>query len=92
MGVDGYGWILHVGPNAKEVFEQADLKGQNFFDLMASYNKSFFVRKFGKYPILGFKKPVTVIRFSLAHEDDDLAISVITCKVVLVKGQVEGKS
>lgn len=92
LGVDWYGKILHVGPNAKEVFDQSDLKNQNIFDLMASYNKTFFTRKFGKYPILGFKKPVTVIRFSLNHEDDDLNISVITCKIVLVNWLIDGKS
>jgi hypothetical protein len=78
LGVDGYGKILHVGPNAKEVFDQSDLKNQNIFELMASYNRAYFTRKFGKFPILGFKKPITVIRFSLNHEEDDIEISVIT--------------
>ena len=85
MFVDPYGYIKRFGPNAKEIFGMNDLVGFNFFDdLMAGYNKTYFTSKFGAYPIINMKRPITVLRYSLKHQDDDLNPVIITSKITLV--------
>ena len=85
IGLDAFGEVKYVGENAKQVFGTRDLKGFNFFDdLMAAYNKSYFKQKFGEHPLLGLKKPTTILRFSLEHMDEDMNPVVLTCKVTLI--------
>lgn len=85
LGLDRHGFIRYAGANQWEVFGRSDLNGFNFFDdLMASYNKTYFQEKFGRYPFLGMPKPSTFLRFSLQHLNDDMEPIVVTCKVVLL--------
>ena len=89
LGVDAYGVIKFVGKNSAQVFWARDLAGLNFFDLMANYNKTYFQKKFGTHPILGMVNSNTVLRFSLKHMDEDMEMTVLTCRVSLVYGKLQ---
>ena len=51
---------------------------------MAGYNRSYFLSKFGPFPFLNMKKPNTVLRYSLDHQDDDPNPVIVTSKVTII--------
>lgn len=63
--------------------------GLNFFDMMANYNKTYYVKRFGRHPLLGMVKNNTILRFSLKHMDDDMKMTVLTCRVSLIYGKLD---
>lgn len=86
--LDAEGVIKYVGDNAFAVFGRYDLQGFNFFNIMAGYNKTYYQQKFHENPLLGFKKQVTVLRYSLDHLNDELMADIVTSKLILMYSNV----
>ena len=70
--------------NTTKVFRKEDLKGTNFFEVMAPYNSSYFRSMYGEDIILNIAKSNTIIRYSLDHAIDDLNPTIVSSKISLI--------
>ena len=70
--------------NTKGVYGRDDLVGFNFFELMASYNRSYFTSEYGEEIIPNIQKPSVVLRYSLDHSIDDMFPVIVSSKVWLL--------
>ena len=70
--------------NTKGVYGRDNLVGFNFFELMASYNRSYFTSEYGEEIISNIPKPSVVLRYSLDHSIDDMLPVIVSSKVWLL--------
>ena len=85
LKVDKFGDIFWCWEDVVEIFGISDLVNFNFFDLMASYNKTYYFSMFGEYPIMAMKTKTT-LRFTLHHLEEEHYPIVVTWKVKPIFG------